>query len=140
MLENIMDLVKGYVKDAVNGNADIPEDKKDLTVETAISALGGGIKDNLSGLFNTESGNNTTLANLQNTISSALVSKVGLNSNVSNLIASKLVPMVINTISGKVDDSNGSGFNLDSVIKAFSAENLTEKSGLFGALSNQQGK
>ncbi len=140
MLENIMDLVKGYAKDAVNGNADIPEDKKDLTVETAISALGGGIKDNLSGLFNTESGDNTTLANLQNTISSALVSKVGLNSNVSNLIASKLVPMVINTISGKVDDSNGSGFNLDSVIKAFSAENLTEKSGLFGALSNQQGK
>lgn len=140
MLENIMDLVKGYAKDAVNGNADIPEDKKDLTVETAISALGGGIKDNLSGLFNTESGDNTTLTNLQNTISSALVSKVGLNSNVSNLIASKLVPMVINTISGKVDDSNGSGFNLDSVIKAFSAENLTEKSGLFGALSNQQGK
>lgn len=140
MLENIMDLVKGYAKDVVNGNADIPEDKKDLTVETAISALGGGIKDNLSGLFNTESGDNTTLANLQNTISSALVSKVGLNSNVSNLIASKLVPMVINTISGKVDDSNGSGFNLDSVIKAFSAENLTEKSGLFGALSNQQGK
>lgn len=140
MLENIMDLVKGYAKDAVNGNADIPEDKKDLTVETAISALGGGIKDNLSGLFNTESGDNTTLVNLQNTISSALVSKVGLNSNVSNLIASKLVPMVINTISGKVDDSNGSGFNLDSVIKAFSAENLTEKSGLFGALSNQQGK
>lgn len=138
-----MNLVKGYATEAVSQNTNVPSEKKDLAVDTAVSALGSGIKDNLPslmGLFGGNSGSNSILTSLQNTVSNALVSKVGLNSGVSNAIASMLVPMVIKAISGKVNDPNETGFNLDSIVNAFSGGDKNKKGGILDALSNLLGK
>lgn len=138
-----MSLVKGYAKDAISQNADIPGDKQDLAVNTAVSALGSGIKDNLPdlvGLLGGSSGGNSLMNSLQSTVSNALVSKVGLSSTVSSVVASTLVPMVVKAISGKVSDPDEKGFNLESIVSAFSGEGKEHKSGILGALSNLLGK
>lgn len=139
MLDNILDLVKNVAGETIANNAEVPADKKDITIQTTTSAVTDGLKNNIgniAGLFG--SGDSSALINnIEDTVVSTLVEKVGLNSNTANSIASAVIPAVVKALSGKVNDPNDKGFSLESVVEAFGGGSgigglLGKIGGLFG--------
>lgn len=130
MLDNILNLVKDTVANSISGNSSIPEDKKDATVETATHALTHGLKENftlsnLSSLTSLFSGggslsNNSITNNIVGSVTSELIQKVGLSQSVANMVSTTIVPLVMKVISGKVNDPNEKGINVESLIETFS--------------------
>lgn len=147
MLENILELVKGPVMEAVTGNNQIPADKKEAAVETTTSTIIDKLKDelipdNLSDVVNMFSGNsknsfgsNVMTQSIQTAVASALTGKVGLSSSLANTIAGAAVPVVMKLFSDKVNDDNEPGFNVESLIKAFTGnKDSNTGGGLMGML------
>lgn len=144
-MNNILDLVKNTVSGMISGEKSIPDDKKAQTVETATQAVGEGLKQNLSasnisnimGLFGKNSNASSTsgnpiLTNMINKVVEELVQKVGLSQNVSQTVASKIVPAVMGVVSGKVNDPNEKGFDVQSLISSFSGNSGKQGGGLLG--------
>lgn len=155
MLDNILGLVKDQVLPVINGNADIPEDKKEAVVETTTSTIFDSLKDqlipdNLTEVMNlfgggnsgaSSFGSNVMVQGIQSAVSSALTQKIGLNSGIANTIATTVVPLVMNLFSDKVNDSNEPGFNVQSLIEAISGGSGNNKGGgLMGMLGSLFGK
>lgn len=150
MLEGILDLVKNEALSAITGNADVPADKQDAAVETTTSTIVDGLKnqlsfDNIGAITSLLGGNGATTSNpivtgIQNSVASALTSKVGLNQGVSTMIASTVVPAIFNLFMKKNNDPNDSGFNVESLIKSFTGGNDSSggniAGGILGALGN----
>lgn len=88
MLDTILELIKNTVSGEINQNNMIPDDKKEETIKTTAKSLGEGLQQNfnlsnmgnLMGMFNSgTTNNNPIINNISNTVSNALVQKVGLN-------------------------------------------------------------
>lgn len=146
MLDGIIDLIKDHALGAIN-SAGVPEDKKDAALETTTSTIVDGLKDNLS-LDNLSSitgllgGNSASLASnpmvssIQNSVVSALSTKVGLSQSVANTIATAIVPALLGLLSKKSADSKDS-FSFESLIESFSGR---KGGGLLGTLGKLFGK
>ncbi|MDL2243488.1 hypothetical protein LJB84_01435 [Bacteroidales bacterium OttesenSCG-928-J19] len=146
MIENILKLVKSTVAGSMANDANIPQAQQKDAIEATTTALSDGLKQNLTldnmgnlmSLFggdkNTAQSNPVT-KNLQSTVSSALMSKIGLSKSIADTISSTVVPMVISTISGKVNDSKEESFNLESLIGAFTGSDSGSSSTTGGLLS-----
>lgn len=131
MLDNILKIVTEQVVPAITNNADIPDNQKENAVQATTSGILEGLKDhfipdNLSDVANlfgggaaSSFGGSSMIQGIQSTVASALTQKVGLNGAVATTIASTVVPAVIGMFSNKVNDQNDSGFNVESLIKAF---------------------
>lgn len=139
MLDNVLDLLKGYAKDAIVNNQDIPSDKQNSAIETVVGAFSGELKDKLlSGgigeLTNLFSGGRTSgsslISGLQNTVADALTQKVGLSTAISKMIAENVVPAIITSISGKVNDPDN-GFSIDTLLSSLGDD---QKNGLMEKL------
>jgi len=152
MLDNIIKLVKGPVMDAISGNNQIPEEKKDAAVETTTTTIVDKLKDqlipdNLSEVVNmfggggkSAIGGSVMTQTIQAAVASALTSKVGLNAGIANTIANTVVPTVMKLFSDKVNDKNEPGFNIESIIKAFSGnKDNNSGGGLMGMLGGLLG-
>lgn len=153
MLENILGLVKNTVSGSIANNSQIPEDKKNDTIETTANAVTDGLKQNISlgnisnlmSLFNkgTSTQQNPITGSIQNTVTNALVQNVGLSKTIATTIAATVVPMVMKAISGKINDPNEKGFNLESLMHAFGGnENKTQnlESEILGGIGKLFGK
>ncbi len=131
MLDNILGLIKNTVSSGILNNSIVPDSKKEQAVETTTQAMANGLKQNLNlgnignlmSLFgkgnNTAATTNPITNNLQNTVASSLVKEVGLSQTIATAIAATVVPMVMKAISGKVEDPNEKGFNLESLVHSF---------------------
>lgn len=129
MLDNILNIVKDKASDAIFSNSAVPQDKKQQTVETTTRALADGLKQNLhignlsqlSGLFGggNASSANPLMNNIQTTVANELTQKVGLSPVIATTIAATVVSAVMKAISGKVNDPNDKGFNLESLVNTF---------------------
>lgn len=153
MLDNILGLVKNTVSSGILNNSIVPENKKEQTVETTTKAMATGLKQNLSldnignmmSLFgkgnNTATNSNPITYNLQNTVASSLVKEVGLSQTIATAIAATVVPMVMKAISGKIEDPNEKGFNLESLIHSFSGQSTNnQETGSGNNILNTLGK
>lgn len=147
MLDSIIDIVKDQAFDLISKNADIPGDKKDKAVETATDSVMQGLKDNfnlgnisqLTALWGegTAASGNPIVSNISNTVASALSDKVGLPKFLSSTVATSLVSAVIGALTGKGNSSGGAGFNIQSLIEAFTGGDSGKKGGgLLGSLGN----
>lgn len=150
MLDNILNLVKGPVMEAISNTQGIPENKKTLAMETTTQAFAEGLKqsatsENLAGLASllnggSFAGNNSLVQNIEGVISSALTQKVGLSQAVASTIATTVVPLAMKAISGKLSDPGEKGFNLESVLGALAAtkggDEGSQKGGLFSVLGH----
>lgn len=147
MLDGILDLIKGQASSVITNNADIPEEKKDAAVETTTSTIVNELKnhftpDNLSSISNLfgsnagGGGGSSMVSSIQNSVVSALVSKVGLNKIVATTIASTVVSAIMNFMSKKSNDPNDS-FNVKSLVESFAT---SDKGGLLGKLGGLFGK
>lgn len=133
MLDNILNIVKEKAMDVVTGSNAIPEEKKLQTVEATTNALADGLKQNLhignisqlTSLFGGGSSpvENPMISSIKNNVINALTQKVGLSQGIATTIATTVVSAVMKTFSNKVNDPNDKGFNLDSLIGAFTGGN-----------------
>jgi len=149
MLDNILNLVKDTVAHSISGNNNIPEEKKYQAVETTTHAVTDGLKNNLnlgnmSNLMNLFNGGSSATSNpitnnIIGTVTSELVQKVGLSQSVANIISTSVVPLVMSVISGKVNDPNEKGFNIESLIHTFSGSENNGNS-ILGSLGKLFGK
>ncbi|MCD7901713.1 MAG: hypothetical protein LUH22_18215 [Bacteroides sp.] len=122
----------------------MPEEKKAETVNTVTNAVTDGLKNNftmdnilnIKNLFKKETPveNNPITNNIQGTVTSSLMEKIGLSPQVAALLSSTVVPLVLKSLSGKVNDPNEKGFNIESLIGMFSG------SGNSGNLMGSLGK
>ncbi|MCD8261471.1 MAG: hypothetical protein LUD15_08235 [Bacteroides sp.] len=147
MLEQILGLIKEYAEQAVNANTEIPEDKKQQTVQVTTEAVTDGLKQHLtpsnlsslSSLFRNSTANtagNPIVNGIKSMLTNALMQKVGLPQGTSNSFASGLVPSLISMLSSKMNNSSGSGFNLESLVNAFSGSNNDQHGNILGTLGN----
>jgi len=145
MINEIFNLVEKYAGEVIANNPNVPEAKKDVAIETTTDAVKDGIKGylnptNIASLASMLSGNksasgsNSIVETLKNSVIGALSSKAGLSSSVSSGIAASLIPMVINAVTKKMNDPNDSGFNVESLINAFTHKDGAQGSGIFGAI------
>ncbi|MFV0468937.1 MAG: DUF937 domain-containing protein [Dysgonomonas sp.] len=139
MLDGIVDLVKKEALGVISNNTDVPDDKKEVAVETTTSALVDGFKehftlDNLSSitsLFNGGSDTNGLENSLQSSVISALTDKVGLNKDVATSISSAVIPALFGLLSKKSNDENDS-FSIESLVNSLTGGKSS--GGILGAL------
>ncbi|MCD7978733.1 MAG: hypothetical protein LUG51_16935 [Tannerellaceae bacterium] len=145
MLENVLNLIKSHAMDAINNNPEIPEDKKQQTVETTTQAVTDGLKQNLSmsnlgNLKNMLSGGTATATSnpivdsIKNTVVNALVQKVGLSQGIASTLSSTVVSSIFNAFASKAGQANGGqGLDLGSIMSQFGS-NGDSKEGILGTL------
>lgn len=129
MTNEIFGIVRKYTNDVINKNPDIPDEKKELAVETITETINDGIKkylnpSNIIELAETLSdrrptGNDIIISTLQDSVVNSLSNKVGLDSHISSGIASALISIIVNDISGKMNDPENKNFNMESLIEPF---------------------
>ncbi|MCC8087992.1 MAG: DUF937 domain-containing protein [Rikenellaceae bacterium] len=156
MFEKIMDLVKNQVMDKVSGNNDIPEEKKEQTVNTATSSLMDSLKkyatsENLSSLSSMFGGGSSTDSSrqkadsvkngIQSDMISNLMSKVGLSQGTASSLASGIIPAVMSLFSKKIKDNNDGDFNIGSLLSGLTGDdNSKEKNNVMDMVGNLFGK
>lgn len=105
--------------------------KKQQAVEETTKTVADGLKQNItpgniSGLKSLFTGGgassitgNPIVQNIEKMVINTLIQKVGLSPNISNSVASSIVSAVAGNLSNKVQDPNEKGFDLQSLIGAF---------------------
>lgn len=142
MLDTILNLVKENITSAVAGSSDIASDKQTAVVDTMTQGVTDGLKQNftlgnmpdLLGLFGKGASveSNPITQNIISTVAGSLIQKVGIPQSIANLLSTKAVPLVMKAISGKVNDPNEKGFDVESLIKSFAGGD--EGGGLLGKI------
>lgn len=146
MLENIISLVKDQVTDKISGEADIPADKKTEVAQTITSSIIEGLKnqmtpENMSALKSmlgggaTQEGNtaeirqNGITQGVESNVVSSLTSKTGLSAATATKIAALVVPVVIAVFARKAKNGGGSGFDIGSLVGAFTGSGSSSTGG-----------
>lgn len=146
MLDGIINEVKEYAQEAIQGSTDIAEDKKDLALQATSTTIvdsikeffggDGNILDKAKSLLSEEGG---FFDNLKDKISGTLSEKVGLEASQVEGFVSSFIPNVKKVLSDKISLES---FSFDGIIDAIteetaptSASGKTEKKGLFGMIA-----
>ena len=141
MLDQLLDLVKGFAGDAVVNNPNIPNEHNDAVVAEAtntvasglqnmaaggglqniISLFGGGGQQGPSGLMS-----NPVVNMMIGHFASKLMSKFGLGSSQASSVANDLIPNVMNGLINKTNDPNNSTFTLDNLLHSLTGGQSTQ--------------
>lgn len=146
MLDNIISLVKEEVTKTITESNAISDDKKDAAIEATTSGILNGLKNEINpenissimGLFNNEasvSGSNLSNS-IQQSVVSALSSKIGLDSGTANKIAAAIIPALLGLFAKKSNDPNDS-FSIESVLHSLTGSN--EGGGILGKIGKMFG-
>lgn len=146
MLDGIIDKVKEFAQEAIQGSSDIADDKKDLALKTTSDTLVDSIKEFFSGdgsivdkakdLFSEEGG---FFDNAKDKVSAALTG-VGIDASQVEGFVSSFIPNIKQALSDKFSLDN---FSFDGIVEAITGaeddpatpENEA-KSGLLGKITS----
>jgi uncharacterized protein YidB (DUF937 family) len=142
MLENLQNLVKEHAGDAIVNNPAIPNDKNDEVIADAGSSIVSGLKSavtagNIDGVVDLfKAGGNAAATspvthNIQAGFVQNLIQKFGLDQGKASMIASAIIPIVMQKFVHKTNDANDKGFDLQDIIK-----NLTGGVGVGDIIKN----
>lgn len=140
MLENIISQIKSQVMDQVESHPDVPQEKKGETIEATTESIVSGLKQyikpsNISAITSLFKGkvsemdvkSSTVAKNLESGVISSLTSKVGLQQNVAQSIASSVIPALIAMFTSKTREGS-SDFSVGSLISGFMGKNSASSS------------
>jgi len=125
MLNNLLDLIKENVGNAIINNPLIPNEKNEEAVSLASNsiidglknAIGGGNIFDLVGMFSSGNAGGTNVEQpIQSGFVEKLTQKLGIDSSLDAGIASSLIPSVLNQFFNKTKDPNDSSFDLNNII------------------------
>lgn len=124
MLENLNQLVKENVQDAIVNNSEVPNEQN----EAAISAASGSIVDaikqqlssgNINNLLEVFKGGNAEGSAVAQQAASGFTDKLaamGINLESAKNIAASVIPSIVGKFVNKTNDPNDSSFNIQDVI------------------------
>lgn len=126
MLDQLLNLVKGEAQNAVVNNADVPNENNEGVIQEAVSAISGGLKNELANggfqnVLQTLGGqggsvqNNSIVSNISGNFANNIMQKFGLSSSTAQSVASSLIPSVMGKLINKTNDPNDSSFSLDNI-------------------------
>ncbi|WEK19045.1 MAG: hypothetical protein P0Y49_19910 [Candidatus Pedobacter colombiensis] len=128
MLDNLNQLVKENVQDAIVNNSEVPNEQN----EAAISAASGSIVDaikqhlssgNLSSLVDSFKGGNPEGSSVAQAATAGFTDKLagmGINLESAKNIASSVIPNIVGKFVNKTNDPNDSSFNIQDIISKIS--------------------
>ena len=136
MFEQLLQLVKQNAGESIINNPAVPNEQNEEVINTASTSImdtlkglmNGGQSSNLLNLFNNQNSNNDVTnhpvtQNVSTNLISTLMSKFGMDSNKAGGIASTLIPLVMNNLVSKTNDSNDNSFNLQGIIGSLTGKN-----------------
>ena len=147
MLDGIINQVKEYAQEAIQGSSDIADDKKDLALQTTSDTIVDSIKEFFAGdgnildkakdLLSEEGG---FFDNLKDKISGTLSEKVGLDASQVDGFVSLFIPKIKQVLSDKINLDN---FSFDGILDVITegndsapASGKSEKGGLLGLITS----
>ncbi len=127
MLENLLDLIKQNAGSAIISNPAIPNEHNDAAVSMAGSSIMDGLKNMIASgntqdvvsLFNHQGGDiaNTPAAQqISGGFIQNLMGKFGLGEGAASGIAASLIPMVLQKLVHKTNDTNDNSFDIQGII------------------------
>jgi len=124
MLDNLNQLVKENVQDAIVNNSAVPNEQN----EAAISAASGSIMDtikqhlssgNLSSLVDTFKGGDAEGSSVARDATASFTDKLagmGINVETAKGIAASVIPAIVGKFVNQTNDQNDSAFNIQDII------------------------
>lgn len=124
MLENLMQLVRDNVQEAVVNNSDIPNEQNEAVIQAASGSIFDTLKDqltsgNVGGLVDLFKGDSTDGSAVTQQAAGSFQDKLaglGINSTIAKSIAAAVIPMIISKFTQKTNDPNDSSFNIQDVL------------------------
>ncbi|HEY8512948.1 MAG TPA: DUF937 domain-containing protein [Cyclobacteriaceae bacterium] len=146
MIDQLKKLVENYAGDAVIRNSEVPDEKNAEAIEAISSGIEEGLQNEVrqgkyegflsmfqqGGLQSMSS--NPAVSGIMNSVVGNLSSRLGLSPQVSQSIATSLIPMVMNGLVNKTNDPNDNDFDLQDMLRSFSGKeglNVSEILGKF---------
>jgi len=147
MLDQILKLVKENAAEAIVNNPAVPNEKNDLTIETAAGSLlnslkgvaGGGQLDAVLDIFKNsgEASASPVMSNLTSGVAGDLMKKVGIDEATAGNIVNQILPVVMNQLKSKTNDPNDNSIDLQGIIGSLTGSDggdlFGKVKGLFGS-------
>lgn len=146
MFETLMNLVQQNAGSAVVNNPAIPNQQNNAVIETVTQSImhglgqqaqGGGL-GNLLNMFTGGGGGNVTdhpvTAGVQDNVQQDLMGKLGISPQVASMVASAIVPMVLNKFMHKAADPNDNSVDAGSLMGMLGGGNGGGLGGMLGGL------
>lgn len=129
MNNNILNLVKQFAGDSIVNNPDVPQEKNESAIQSVSQgifdglkqeATGGGLTDILNMFKSSGNVSNSLSENVQDSVISSLMEKIGIKNTTAQKIASSIVPMVLSSLSkmGKNSSGSNSGMNVQEILNS----------------------
>lgn len=130
MLDQILDLVKGFGAKEVVENPDVPNEHNNEVLAEATNTVTGGLQNILSGgglqnimsLFSSGSNKNSLMSNpivnmMVGHFAGKLMNKFGIQNNKASGIAASLIPNILSGLISKTQDPNNNSFTMDNLLQ-----------------------
>jgi len=133
MLDQLVELVKGFAGDAVINNPDVPNEQNNQVVAEATNTVASGLQNMVAGgglqniisMFTGGNGqggqgllSNPIVNMMIGHFAGKLTRKYGLDSNQASNVSNNLIPNVINGLISKTNDPADKNFTLDNLLNA----------------------
>lgn len=128
MIENLKQLIKENVQDAIVNNSAVPNEKNEAAIEATsgsiIEALKGKLASgDLSGLVNIfKNGDSGAVAQQASSGLTEKLAGLGINLESAKSIAASVMPGIMDKFVKKTNDPNDSSFNIQDVLGKISGE------------------
>lgn len=141
MLDQLVELVKGFAGDAVINNPDVPNEKNNQVVAEATNTVASGLQnmvaggglENIIAMFSGGNGqggkgllSNPVVNMMIGHFSRKLTTKFGLNSNQASGVANNLIPNVLSGLINKTNDPSDNSFTLDNLLHSITGGQSTQ--------------
>jgi len=124
MLENLNELVRENVQDAVVNNSEIPNEQNEAVIQAASGSIFDTLKDqltsgNIGALADVFKGGNAEGSAVATQAAGSFTDKLaglGINANTAKTIAAAVIPVIISKFTQKTNDPNDNSFNLTDIV------------------------
>ncbi len=124
MLENLNELVRENVQDAVVNNSEVPNEQNEAVIQAASGSIFDTLKDQLStgnigaltDLFNGSSAQGSSVAQQASNSFTDKLSGLGINAETAKTIAASVIPLIVGKLAQKTADPNDSSFNIKDIL------------------------
>lgn len=157
MLDQLTALVKQFGENSVVKNSSVPNEHNENVLQDTTTSIFEGLKNsvssgNLSDLGALLQGNNAIASspivkNIMEQLSGKMSANYGIGSSESNVVASELVPKVLESLIGKAKNPNDNSIQIEDIVGAISngnasglMETISKYGGVFGLDQDGDGK
>jgi len=124
MLENLNQLVRENVQDAVVNNNEIPNEQNEEVIRAASGSIFDSLKEQISSgnisaladIFNTGNTNDSLVAQQASGSFTDKLAALGINAETAKNIAASVIPVIIGKLSQKTADPADSTFNIKDIL------------------------